>query len=72
MDGVDNAVFDVAKRVKEGRFQGGVSQYGLAENGVGYVYDASNEKLIPADVRARLESLRQDIIAGRITVPSTR
>jgi basic membrane protein A and related proteins len=70
--GVDNAVFDVIKRVKEQRFQGGIYQYGLAENGVGYVYDVNNEKLIPADVRARLESLKQDIIAGRITVPSTR
>jgi basic membrane lipoprotein Med (substrate-binding protein (PBP1-ABC) superfamily) len=36
------------------------------------VYDANNEKLIPAEVRARLEALKQDIIAGRITVPSTR
>jgi basic membrane protein A len=70
--GVDNAVFDVIKRVKEGRFQGGIYQYGLAENGVGYVYDTNNEKLIPADVRARLESLKQDIIAGKIQVPSTR
>jgi len=70
--GVDNAVFDVIKRVKDGRFQGGVYQYGLAENGVGYVYDANNEKLIPAAVRARLESLKQDIIAGKIQVPSTR
>src|SRR3954466_11147302 len=70
--GVDNAVFDAIRRVKENRFQGGIYQYGLAENGVGYVYDANNEKLIPADVRARLESLKQDIIAGRINVPSTR
>jgi basic membrane protein A len=70
--GVDNAVFDAIRRVKEHRFEGGIYQYGLAENGVGYVYDANNEKLIPADVRARLESLKQDIIAGRITVPSTR
>ena len=70
--GVDNAVFDAVKRVKEGRFVGGIYQYGLAENGVGYVYDAENEKLIPAAVRARLESLKQDIIAGRIVVPSTR
>lgn len=70
--GVDNAVFDAIRRVKERRFRGGVYQYGLAENGVGYVYDADNEKLIPADVRARLESLKQDIIAGRIQVPSTR
>jgi len=70
--GVDNAVFDAIKRVKEDRFKGGIYQYGLAENGVGYVYDANNEKLIPAAVRARLESLKQDIIAGRIVVPSTR
>lgn len=70
--GVDNAVFDAIKRVKEGRFKGGIYQYGLAENGVGYVYDANNEKLIPAAVRAHLESLKQDIIAGRIVVPSTR
>jgi basic membrane protein A len=70
--GVDNATFDVIKRVKEGRFKGGIYQYGLAENGVGYVYDANNAKLIPPDVRAKLESLKQEIIAGRIKVPSTR
>jgi basic membrane protein A len=70
--GVDNATFDVIRRVKEGRFEGGIYQYGLAENGVGYVYDANNEKLIPPDVRAKLEQLKQEIIAGRIKVPSTR
>ncbi len=70
--GVDNAVYDAIKRVKEQRFKGGVYQYGLAEGGVGYVYDRNNEKMIPADVRARLESLKQDIISGKITVPSTR
>ena len=70
--GVDNAVFDAIRRVKERRFAGGVYQYGLAENGVGYVDDANNGKLIPAEVRAKLESLKQEIIAGKITVPSTR
>jgi basic membrane protein A len=70
--GVDNAVFDAIRRVKENRFTGGVYEYGLAENGVGYVYDRNNEKLIPPDVRAKVEALRQEIIAGRITVPSTR
>jgi basic membrane protein A len=69
---VDNAVYDAIKRVKENRFKGGIYQYGLAEDGVGYVYDANNEKLIPADVRAQVEALRQEIIAGRIVVPSTR
>src|SRR5215210_3552581 len=70
--GVDNAVYDAIRRVKDGKFTGGIYQYGLAEQGVGYVYDRNNEKLIPPDVRARLEQLRQDIVAGRIVVPSTR
>jgi basic membrane protein A len=69
--GVDNAVYDAIKRVKENRFTGGISQYGLAEQGVGYIYDKNNQTLIPPDVRVRLEQLRQEIIAGRIVVPST-
>ena len=70
--GVDNAVYDVIQKVKNNQFAGGIYQYGLAEQGVGYVYDRNNEKLIPSDVRAELEHLRQEIIAGRIVVPSTR
>jgi basic membrane protein A len=70
--GVDAAVFDAIRRVKEQRFKGGVYEYGLGEGGVGYVYDRNNEKLIPDSVRTRLEALKQDIVAGRIRVPSTR
>ncbi|MEO7713558.1 MAG: BMP family ABC transporter substrate-binding protein, partial [Gemmatimonadaceae bacterium] len=70
--GVDNVVFDAIKRVKDGRFKGGVDEYGLAEDGVGYVFDANNEKLIPPAVRARLESLKKEIIAGTVRVPSVR
>jgi basic membrane protein A len=70
--GVDAAVYDAIKRVKDGTFTGGIYQFGLAENGVGYVYDANNRKLIPDSVRARVEELRQQIIAGKIQVPDTR
>ena len=69
---VDNAVYDAIKRVKERRFAGGINVFGLAEDGVGYVYDANNRALIPDAVRDRLEALKADIIAGRISVPSTR
>lgn len=69
---VDNAVFDTIKRVKDRQFAGGINFFGLAEDGVGYVYDANNRALIPDAVRARLEALRADIIAGRVTVPSSR
>lgn len=70
--GVDASVFDAIKRVKDGAFRGGVYQFGLAEQGVGYVYDENNRKLIPDSVRSRLEVLRDQIIAGKIVVPSTR
>jgi basic membrane protein A and related proteins len=70
--GVDAAVFDAIERVKEGTFRGGVYQFGLAEQGVGYVYDPSNRALIPDSVRARLEQLKADIIAGKIQVPTER
>ena len=70
--GIDVAVFDMIKRAKEGTFKGGVYTFGLPESGVGYVYDANNRALIPDSVRARVEQLKADIIAGKIQVPSTR
>ncbi len=70
--GVDNVVFDAIRRVKDGTFAGGVFSFGLKEKGVGYIYDANNRALIPDSVRARLQALEADIIAGKIKVPSTR
>ena len=70
--GVDQAVYDAIKRVKDGTFQGGISNFGLAQQGVGYVYDRNNRQLIPDSVRAVLDTLQQGIIGGRIRVPSTR
>jgi basic membrane protein A len=70
--GVDQAVYDAIKWMKDGTFRGGIYQLGLAEKGVDYVFDANNEALIPDSARTRVEALRQEIIAGRISVPSTR
>jgi basic membrane protein A len=70
--GVDQAVFNSIKQVKEGTFKGGIFQLGLAERGVDYIYDKNNAALIPDSARARVEALRQEIIAGRIQVPSTK
>ncbi|HKP77009.1 MAG TPA: BMP family ABC transporter substrate-binding protein, partial [Longimicrobiaceae bacterium] len=70
--GVDNAVFDAVRWVKDGTFHGGVYWLGLKENGVRYVYDEHNRNLIPDPVRARVEQLKNEIIAGRIQVPSER
>jgi basic membrane protein A len=70
--GVDAAVYEAVRRVKEGTFRGGIFQFGLQEQGVGYVYDANNRALIPDTVRTKLEELRAEIIAGRIQVPAFR
>ncbi|HEY4955818.1 MAG TPA: BMP family ABC transporter substrate-binding protein [Gemmatimonadaceae bacterium] len=70
--GVNAAVFDAIQRVQSKTFKGGIYSFGLKEGGVGYVYDDRNKHLIPDSVHTRVEQLRQDIIAGRIKVPSTR
>lgn len=70
--GVDQAVYDAIRQVKDGTFRGGIFQLGLKEKGVDYIYDAHNKSLIPDSVHARVEALRQEIIDGKITVPSTK
>ena len=70
--GVDQAVFGTIRQVRDGTFKGGIYQLGLKEKGVDYIDDAHNRALIPDAARQRVEALRQEIIAGRITVPSTR
>ncbi len=70
--GVDAVVYDAVRRVREGTFAGGIYWYGLAEDGVGYVYDENNRDLIPDHIHARIEGLKQEIIEGRIAVPATR
>ena len=67
---VDNAVFDTIRDAQAGRFQGGVHGFGLKEKGVSWVYDAHNQALIPAPVKARVDSLGQELIAGHITAPT--
>ena len=69
--GVDAAVFDVIQRVKDGTFKGGIYSFGLAQNGVRYIYDEHNKALIPDSVHTRLAQIRAAIIDGRITVPTT-
>ncbi|HEY7958150.1 MAG TPA: BMP family ABC transporter substrate-binding protein [Polyangia bacterium] len=67
---VDVAVFDTVRDLQRGIWRGGVRVFGLREGGVDYIYDAHNRALIPDAVRARIEALRAQIIAGAIKVPS--
>ncbi len=66
---VDNAVYAAIQSVHEGRFVGGVHEFGLAEDGVGYAVDDYNRELISEEMVERVEEAKAGIIAGEISVP---
>lgn len=66
---VDVSVYDVIKDLKNGKFSGGTQRFGLKNQGVDYALDKYNEKLIPADVKKKVDALKAEIIAGKIQVP---
>jgi basic membrane protein A len=67
--GVDVAVYGTIRDVTRGAFAGGLHELGLAEGGVGYVWDDLTEEVAGEAVHARVEALRREIIAGTIRVP---
>ena len=60
---VDVAVVNVLKSYKPG-----VTSLGLKEDGVGYAMDANNAKLVTADMKAKVDAARADIISGKLKV----
>ena len=69
---VDVSVFDTIKKVKDGTLTGGISVYGLSNNGVGYAFDEYNNRLVNKKMRTVVDSFRQKIINGEIIVPDKR
>ena len=63
---LDVAVFDAIKSVTEHRFEGGVKVLGLKDGGIDWVHEGPHGALIPDDVKARVEALRQQIISGEL------
>ncbi len=68
---VDVAVYETIKASLNGRYKGGVRVFGLKEGGVGYAVNQYNKAMIQ-DIIPRLESLKKDIIAGKIKVPADK
>jgi basic membrane protein A len=61
----------VIKDIIAKRFQGGLHELGLAEHGVTFVADERNAKLLPLEVVQRAKAIADEIVAGKIQVPST-
>ena len=60
---VDVAVYNAFKGTKPG-----ISSLGLKEGGVDYALDQHNAKLVTADMKAKVDAAKADIIAGKIKV----
>ncbi|QEK11852.1 BMP family ABC transporter substrate-binding protein [Crassaminicella thermophila] len=68
---VDNAIFNVAKDLKEGKWQGGSTVvYGLAEGGVDIA--PSSNKLVPKEILDEVEQLKKKIVSGEIKIPQSK
>lgn len=66
----DVAVFEVVEAVAEGRFEGGLHSFGLADSGVGYVSEGPHAEAITPEIRAKVADLAARIQRGEIHVPS--
>ena len=65
---VDVAVFNAFNDARNNEWTSGIVSLGIAENGVGYSIDEHNRSMITAEMEARVEQARQDIISGKIVV----
>ncbi|MEM7429804.1 MAG: BMP family ABC transporter substrate-binding protein, partial [Pseudomonadota bacterium] len=65
---VDVAAYNTMKDAMSGNFDTGVRILGLAEGGVGWALDEHNEKLITADMKAKLDAAAADIKSGKVSV----
>jgi basic membrane protein A len=66
----DVSVFDTVRAVTEGRFESGMHVFGVKDGAIDYVHEGPHGALVPREVVARVEELRQDIASGRVVVPS--
>jgi basic membrane protein A len=66
---VDVVVFDTIREVAEGRFAGGLRDFGLRENGIGYVAEGPHASMVRPEVHAHVAEIRARIVQGAIRVP---
>lgn len=66
---LDNAAYDLIKAKKEGIYpRGQVVSYDLKNNGVGLSWTDSALKIVPEDVRNKLEEITENVVEGNIVV----
>ncbi len=66
---VDVAVFETIKQANEKKFASGVVRFGLKDSGVDWALDKNNESLWSAAEKTKLNDIKKQIIAKKVTVP---
>ena len=65
---VDLAAYQSFKSMQASSWRAGTQVLGLKEGGVDWALDQHNEKLVTADMKAKVEAAKADIISGKIVV----
>jgi basic membrane protein A len=65
----DVTVVDTVRSVVERRFQGGMHVFGVAQGAIDYVHEGPHAALLPPSIVAKVEAIKAEISAGRITAP---
>ena len=68
MKRVDLATYNAFKTAQDGTWKPGLQELGLKEEGVGWAFDDNNKPLITADMQAKVEAAKKDIVGGTIKV----
>jgi basic membrane protein A and related proteins len=68
MKRVDLATYNAFKTAQDGTWKPGLQELGLKEEGVGWALDDFNKPLITADMQAKVEAAKKDIVSGTIKV----
>lgn len=69
MKRVDNASYDIAKAILEGRYKAGKHVYGLESGGVDL---APTDTLLPENVKITMAEVKKDIMSGKIKVAQNK
>jgi len=65
---VDLASYQSFKAMQAGTWRAGLTVLGLKEGGVDWTLDQHNDKVVTADIKAKVEAAKADIISGKIVV----
>ncbi len=66
------AFLEVAKLVKDGKFDGSVIQLGMEKGAIDFVFNDKLKASLPADAVSKVEEVKNDILSGKLIVPKDK